>query len=48
MEIYCSYDDALPAMWESYLGNVGSSLFADEEDLMKDLKSQPEYKQYFV
>ena len=35
-------------MWESYLGNVGSSLFADEEDLMKDLKSQPEYKQYFV
>lgn len=44
----CSYDGALPAMWESYLGNVGSSLFANEEDLMKELKSQPEYKQYFV
>lgn len=44
----CSNDDALPAMWESYLGYVGSSLFANEGDLMKDLKSQPEYKQYFV
>ena len=44
----CSYDDELPAMWESYFGNVGSSLFANEEDLMNDLKSQPEYKQYIV
>ena len=44
----CSYADALPAMWESYLGNVGGSLFANEEDLMKDLKSQPEYKQFFI
>ena len=44
----CSNDDALPAMWESYLGNVGSSLFANEEYLMNDLKSQSEYKQYFI
>ena len=44
----CSNDDALPAMWEPYLGICGSSLFANEEDLMKDLKSQPEYKQYFI
>ena len=44
----CSNDDALPAMWEPYLGIYGSSLFANEEDLMKDLKSQPEYKQYFI
>ena len=44
----CSNDDALPAMWEPYLGSCGSSLFANEEDLMKDLKSQPEYKQYFI
>ena len=44
----CSNDDALPAMWEAYLGNIGGSLFANEEDLMNDLKSQPEYKQYFI
>ena len=44
----CSNDDALPAMWEPYLGICRSSLFAKEEDLMKDLKSQPEYKQYFI
>lgn len=44
----CLNDDALPAMWESYLGNCGSSLFANENDLMKELKSQPEYKQYFI
>ena len=44
----CSNDDALPAMWEPYLGICGSSLFANEEDLMIDLKSQPEYKQYII
>ena len=44
----CSNDDAIPAMWESYLGNCGTSLFANEEDLMKELYSQPEYKQYFI
>ena len=44
----CSNDEALPAMWEPYLGICGISLFANEEDLMKDLKSQPEYKQYFI
>ena len=44
----CDNDDALPAMWETHLGSCGFSCFANEEDLMKDLKSQPEYKQYFV
>ena len=44
----CSYDDALPAMWELYLGSCGCSRFANEEDLMNDLESQPEYKQYFI
>ncbi len=44
----CSNDGTLPAMWEPYLGKCGHSLFANEEDLMKDLKSQPEYKQYFI
>lgn len=41
-------DGALPAMWESYSENSGGSLFSNEEDLMKDLKSQPEYTQYFI
>lgn len=44
----CSNEGALPAMWESCLGTCGSSLFANVEDLMIDLKSQPEYKQYFI
>ena len=44
----CDNEDALPAMWESRLGSCGSSRFANEEDLMNDLESQPEYKQYFV
>lgn len=43
----CANDDILPAMWEPYLGDCGSSLFSNEDDLMKELKSQPEYKQYF-
>ena len=44
----CSNDDALPAMWEPYLGNCGSSLFSNEKDLMKQIKFEPEYKQYFI
>jgi hypothetical protein len=44
----CDNDDAIPAMWETHLGSCGYSRFANEEDLMRDLKSQPEYKQYFV
>ena len=46
---YISFNDgAIPAQWESYLGYKVSSLFENEDDLMKDLKSQPEYKKYFV
>lgn len=44
----CSKDNTLPAMWEPYSGVCGSSLFANVEDLMKELKSQPEYKRYFI
>lgn len=44
----CANDNALPAMWESYSGKCESSLFANEEDLMKELKTQPEYNKYFL
>lgn len=42
----CSHNDALPAMWEPFI-NVGRSLFEDEEELLKEMKEEPEYKQYF-
>lgn len=44
----CSNDNALPAMWEPYSGHCGSSLFSNEDDLMNELKTQPEYKQHFI
>lgn len=37
----------LPAMWEPYKGILEKSFFEREEDLLKELKSEPEYKQYF-
>ncbi len=43
----CSHEDAFPAMWEGYTGN-SCSLFENEEDLMNDLRAQPEYKRYFI
>lgn len=43
----CSYNDALPAMWEPFRDIVGKSLFDSEEALLKEMKEQPEYKQYF-
>ena len=43
----CSHDDALPAMWEPFRGIVGKSVFENTKDLLKELKSEPEYKQYF-
>ena len=43
----CSHDDALPAMWEPFRGIVGKSVFENTKDLLKKLKSEPEYKQYF-
>ena len=43
----CSHDDALPAMWEPFRGIVGKSVFENTNDLLKELKSEPEYKQYF-
>ena len=43
----CSYNDALPAMWEPFPGAVGKSLFENEEELLKEMKEEPAYKRYF-
>ena len=42
-----SHDDALPAMWEPFRGIVGKSFFNNTEELLKEMKAEPEYKQYF-
>ena len=44
----CMDNDVLPAMWESHYDKSGVSLFVNEEELMKDLKSQSEYKIYYI
>lgn len=43
----CSNDNALPAMWESFRGKVGRSVFENTDELLKELKAEPEYKRYF-
>lgn len=43
----CSYRDALPAMWEPFRGITGKSYFENEDELLKEMKEEPEYKQYF-
>ena len=43
----CSHDNALPAMWEPFRGIVGKSVFENKNELLKELKVEPEYKQYF-
>lgn len=43
----CSQNDALPAIWEPFRGDVGKSFFENEEELLKEMKEEPEYKQYF-
>lgn len=44
----CSHDNALPAMWEPFRGIEGKSIFANIEELKKELKTEPEYKRYFM
>ena len=44
---FYSDKDALPAMWEPFRGIVGKSVFENEEELLKEMKEEPEYKQYF-
>lgn len=40
-------DNTLPAMWEPFCGVISKSVFANEEDLRKELEAEPEYKLYF-
>ena len=43
----CSHNNALPAMWEPYRGIVGKSVFENMDELLKELKAEPEYKSNF-
>lgn len=43
----CSNNVALPAMWEPFRGIVGKSFFENEEELLKEMKEEPEYKLNF-
>ena len=43
----CSHDNVLPAMWEPFRGIVGKSVFENIDELLNELKAEPEYKQYF-
>lgn len=43
----CSEKNTLPAMWEPFHSLLGSSIFATEEDLLREMQLEPEYKQYF-
>lgn len=44
---FCSHDRALPAMWLSGAGHTGKSVFESTEELMREMKSEPEYLNYF-
>lgn len=43
----CSNDGALPAMWEAHPDCNYNSIFASKEDALKEIKTEPFYKQYF-
>ena len=43
----CSHNNVLPAMWEPFRGIVGKSIFENMDELLKELKAEPEYKRYF-
>lgn len=42
-----SNNGKLPAMWEPFNATVGMSFFENIDELLKEMKSEPEYKQYF-
>ena len=42
-----SQDNALPAAWELFYGTAGKSFFANEEECLKEMRTEPEYKSYF-
>lgn len=43
----CTHNDALPAMWEPFRDIVEKSFFENEEELLKEMKEEPEYKLNF-
>ena len=45
--IYSADNLALPAMWEPLNGIICNSIFENEEDLLRELKCEPIYMQYF-
>ena len=42
-----SYDNALPAMWEPFIGIGGKSIFNSIKELRNEIENEPEYRQYF-
>lgn len=38
----------LPAMWEPFHGALGSSFFANEQELLREMETEPEYKRYLT
>ena len=46
-EYVYSHDNALPAAWVSSVYNAGKSVFANMNDLLKELESEAEYENYF-
>lgn len=43
----CTLDHALPATWQPFTGNAGHSVFENEDDLLREMKTQPEYQNHF-
>ncbi len=43
----CSDDGTLHAMWEVPEGRLASSFFDNTKELLNEIKSESEYKQYF-
>ena len=42
-----SDENALPAMWEPLHAMSGKSIFEREEELLNEMKTEPEYQRYF-
>lgn len=42
-----SKDRKLTAMWEPFRGIVAKSVFENIDELLNELKAEPEYKRYF-
>ena len=39
---------ALPAMWEPFRGIAGKPIFESLDELKKEMRAEPEYKQFFT